>query len=213
MLYPDVSFFPLSLQIVLFSTGPVSCLSSSASHLLFVFLQEFPYPFGISSQTYAEFILYIICHLYLVPCLLSIFFSFCLYIICISSVDSHSLSSVLISRLSPGVEERLGWLSEGDRSPQKNRYVTCPHHESTWTVWRCWLSLYAGDNLTNFSECLVLRTSNSWSFLLLHEGSCCLIMQPFLWQHHTILKQLHDVFNQFTALYIKPPVRIWEILA
>lgn len=25
-------------------------------------------------------------------------------------------------------------------------------------------------------------------------------MQPFLWQHHTILKQLHDIFNQLTAL-------------
>lgn len=46
-----------------------------------------------------------------------------------------------------------------------------------------------------FSEHLVLRTSNSWWFLLLHEGSCCLVMQPFLWQHHTILKQIHDVFN------------------
>jgi len=75
---------------------------------------------------------------------------------------SQRLSSLLISRLPLVQGERLGWLFEGDRSPQNGPHVTCPRQEGVWTVWPRWLSLYGGYNLANFKKYLVFSTSNSW---------------------------------------------------
>lgn len=44
-----------------------------------------------------------------------------------------------------------------------------------------------------------ISRSTLYSAQVIHDNFHCYIMQLFLWQHHTILKQLHDTFNQFAA--------------
>lgn len=158
--------------------------------------------------------IYSLHNLSFISCTLSlVYFIFFQSLHHVHQISSQSLSSLLISGLSPGVEERLRVTGVLRRIPMWPVLIMKVHEQSDLAG-----CLYKQEIISRisliilYSEQVMLDMFFLEKLLLLHEGSCFLMMQPFLWQHHTILKQLHDIFNQFIVLYIKPPLGIWEIL-